>query len=483
MEYRSLFRALAALLSIISAFMLACLGVGFILGEGSVALRSFLPPVIASGLLLAVTNVGARENVSLSARAGYLFVTLAWASASALGAAPFVLSGFIPSVPDALFETMSGFTTTGATILSNIEALPRSLLLWRATTHWLGGMGIVVLTVAIFPLLGINGRALMEAESPGPSVDKFTPRLSQTAMILWLIYLGMTVLCAALLMAGGMGAIDAVCHAFAAMATGGFSTMNASVAAFHSAYVDVVLTVFMVLAGSNFAIFWRLMTGKFTLALRDSEWLTYLAIFGVASLLIALNCLNAGTYASFGESLRYAGFQAATILTTTGFATADYLQWPHFSQTVIFVLMLIGGCAGSTAGGPKVGRIITLFKMGLSEMRVLINPRGVYGIFVNRQYMKKTIVYDIAAMVFLYFGFAIVSTLVVSFAGYDIITSLTATFATLGNIGPGFHLVGPMFNYGFFPDWIKLWLFFVMLVGRLEVYTVLVLFTRSFWKR
>jgi len=483
MEYRSLARALAVLLSIIAAFMAPCLAAGFFIGEGPDAIRAFGLPLAAGLALFLFSLAGRGSKVILSPRTGYLFVTLAWVFASMLGAAPFVMSGYIPSISDALFESMSGFTTTGATILSDIEALPRSLLLWRATTHWLGGMGIVVLTVAIFPLLGINGRALMEAESPGPKVDKFTPRLSQTASILWYIYLGLTVICTALLMFGGMDIIDALCHSFAAMATGGFSTKSASVGAFGSAYIDVVLTVFMVLAGSNFAIYWRLLNGKFRSVFRDSEWLVYLAIFAVSSVLIALNCLSLGTYSSFAQSLRYASFQVATILTTTGSMTADYLLWPHFSQAIIFVLMFIGGCAGSTAGGIKVGRILTLFKMGLSEMKYLLNPRGIYGIFVDGQYMKKGIVYDIAAMVYLYLGFVFISTLVVSAGGYDILTSITATLATLGNIGPGFNLVGPAFNYGFFPDWIKLWLFFIMLLGRLEVYTVLLLFTRAFWKR
>lgn len=483
MEYKSLARALSVLLAIVSLFMALCAVAGFFLGEGFGPVRSF---GLSFGIGLACAaffGFSGGGKVGLSPRAGYLFVTLSWVFATVLGATPFVVSGYIPSWPDALFETMSGFTTTGATNLADIERLPQSLLLWRATTHWLGGMGIVVLTVAVFPLLGINGRALMEAESPGPQVEKFTPRLSQTASILWFMYCGLTVACVALLMFGGMGAVDAVCHAFAAMGTGGYSTKNLSVGAFDSAYIDVVLTAFMILAGSNFAIYWKMLSGKFRIAARDAEWRAYLAVIAFASLAIAVNLLATGAYPSFAQALRYAAFQVATIITTTGFATADYLQWPFFSQTVLFLLMFIGGCAGSTAGGIKVGRALTMLKMGFSEMKYLLNPRGVYGIFVNGEYMRKTVVYDIAAMVFLYFVAALASTLVVSIGGYDIMTCLSATLATLGNIGPGFSLVGPMFNYGFFPGWIKLWLTFVMLVGRLEVYTVLVLFTRAFWKR
>ncbi len=482
-EAKSLFRAVSVLLSVISVFILMCMLAGLALGEGLAAVRAFALPSALGALLFSLSFLVVTERVVLSSRFGYLFVVLSWVSASVIGALPFFLSGWIPSFIDSLFESMSGFTTTGATILTDIESLPRSLLLWRATTHWLGGMGIVVLTVAIFPLLGISGRALMEAEAPGPQVDKFTPRLSQTASILWLVYLGLTVALVALLMLGGMDIIDAVTHSFATMATGGFSTKNASVGTFGSAYIDAVMTVFMVLAGSNFALHWKLLHGDFRSVFRDSEWKAYIAIFGVASVLVTLNLRSSGAYEGFFASLRFASFQVASILTTTGFGTADYLQWPFFSQAVLFAVMFIGGCSGSTGGGIKVGRILTLVKMGFAEMRYMVNPRGVFGIFMNRQYMNKKIVYNIAAMVWLYLCTVIISTLVVAWGGFDIMTSLTATLATLGNIGPGFSLVGPLYNYAFFPDWIKLWLYAMMLVGRLEVFTVFVLFTKSFWKR
>lgn len=463
--------------------MVLCMLVGFFIGEAIISLQAFAPSVSFGLILLIFLFFTKSENVSLSPRTGYMFVSLAWVLSASLGAIPFMSSGAIPHVSDALFESMSGFTTTGATILSEIEQLPRCILLWRATTHWLGGMGIVVLTFAIFPLLGINGRALMEAESPGPTVDKFTPRLSQTASILWLIYLGFTIVLTVLLLLGGMDGIDALCHAFSTMATGGFSTKNVSVAGFNSVYIDVVLTVFMVLAGISFSQYWKILRGDIRSVFQDTETRVYLLIFIIASLCIAFNIKNQGLYHSFMQAFRYASFQVASILTTTGSATADYLVWPAFSHAIIFILMFIGGCAGSTAGGIKVSRVITLFKMALAEMKYLLNPRGVYGIFVNKKYMKKTIVYDIAAMVYLYLGFILVSTLVISFAGFDLLTSFSATLATIGNIGPGFNLVGPAYNYGFFPSWIKMWFFFVMMVGRLEMYTVLILFTKNFWKK
>ncbi len=485
MEPRPLARALALLLSIVSGFMAACMAVGLALGEGAAAVHAFALPVAAGlcFLVLVLATGRKRDKPALSTKTGYLFVTLGWTLSGVLGALPFVLSGSIPSFVDALFETISGLTTTGATVLSDIESLPDSILLWRATTHWLGGMGIVVLTVAVFPLLGMGGRALMEAEAPGPQVDKFTPRISETAKILWLIYLGLTVLETVLLMLGGLDLLDAVTHSFATMATGGFSTRNQSVGAFGSGYVDWVVTVFMVLAGMNFSLHWRMLRGDFKAVFKNSEFVTYILIFVASSGVMALDLMRGGAYQGFGQALRYSAFQTSSILTTTGFVTADYLAWPALSQAILFALMFIGGCAGSTGGGIKVGRIVTLFKMGLSEMRYLLNPRGIYGVYVDGHYLKKNVVYDIAAMVFLYAAAIIVSTLVVASGGYDIQTSITATLATLGNIGPGFALVGPVFNYDFFPDCVTAWLSFVMLLGRLEIYTVLVLFTRSFWKR
>jgi len=484
-EFRALVSALAALLTVVAGFMGACLLAGVAMGEGSLPVQAFGPPMLLGLALLAFAllskKLGGRPY--LSPRTGYLFVVLGWLFSALLGAMPFLLSGAIASPIDAFFESMSGFTTTGASILNDKESLPRSILLWQATTHWLGGMGIVVLTVAVFPLLGIGGTALMEAEAPGPQVDKFTPRISQTAKILWLIYLGLTTALVGLLMLGGMDLLDAVTHAFATMATGGFSTRNASVGAFGSAYIDVVITVFMFLAGMKFALHWRLLRGDFANAFKDTELRVYGGIFLATTGLIAFDLARAGTYASGAEAGRYAAFQAAAILTTTGFATADFSLWPPLSQALLFTLMFVGGCAGSTGGGIKVGRILTLFKMGLSEMRYLVNPQGIYGIFVNRVYLKKNIVYDIAAMVFLYLIAMFVSTLVLAAAGFDLLTSLTATLASLGNIGLGFGRVGPALNYSFMPDHIKVWLSFMMLMGRLEVYTVLVLFTKAFWQR
>ncbi len=484
MHHKSLLRILAILAAMLSVFLILMALFSFFGNEDPNVGRSFLFPASGGLIFLGIMRFVSRKDGRpyLTNREGFLFVTFSWLMASVMGALPFYISGYVPSFIDSLYETMSGFTTTGASILKDVETIPRSLLLWRATTHWLGGMGIVVLTVAIFPLLGFGGLRLMEAESPGPSVDKITPRISGTAKIFWFIYLGLTLAEILLLVAGGMPLFDAVCHAFATLATGGFGIKNASVGYYNSAYVDIVITIFMFLAGMNFTLHFRMLQGKAKLVLKDREFRLYLGIFAVSTLLIAINLLNHGVYDSFGKALRYAGFQSSSILTTTGFATADFAAWPWASQALLFFLMFIGGCAGSTAGGIKVIRIFTLAKMAFTEMRYLMNPRGVYAIFVNGKSLRKNVVYDTAALVFLYFCLMVISFVVVGLGGFDITTSVTATLANLGNIGPGLALVGPTANYSFFPWWIKLWLTFIMLAGRLEVYTVLVLFTRRFWR-
>jgi len=484
MHQKSLLRILSVLAATLSVFLIFMAIFSILNKEDLKVSLSYLMPAAGGLLFLGVMLFLSRKDGSpyLTNREGFLFVTFSWLMASVMGAIPFYLSDFVPSFIDAVYETMSGFTTTGASILKDVEALPKSLLLWRATTHWLGGMGIVVLTVAIFPLLGFGGLRLMEAESPGPSVDKITPRISGTAKIFWFIYLGLTLAEVLLLFIGGMPLFDSVCHAFATLATGGFGVKNASVGYYGSVYIDIIVTIFMLLAGINFTLHFRMLSGKTKLVFKDRELRLYLGIFAVSSLLIAINLRNHGVYESFGKALRYAGFQSSSILTTTGFATADFAAWPLASQALLFFLMFIGGCAGSTAGGIKVIRIFTLAKMAFTEMRYLMNPKGVYAIFVNGKSLRKNVVYDTAALVFLYFTLMVVSFVVVGLGGYDITTSVTATLANLGNIGPGLALVGPTANYSFFPWWIKLWLTFIMLVGRLEVYTVLVLFTRRFWR-
>ncbi len=483
MHFKIVLRMLSYILLIISGCMVVP-GIIAVVNNENDALLGISATIVISILIFSGIKFFTRgsDTVNLSTRDGFLFVTLSWITASLVGALPFYISGAIPSMADAYFETMSGFTTTGASILSAVEVLPKSLIFWRSLTHWLGGMGIVVLTVAIMPALGIGGLQLINAEAPGPTVDKLSPRIAETAKILWLIYLGLTVAETILLLFGGMNLFDSLTHTFGTVATGGYSTKNNSVAYFNSAYIDGVITVFMVLSGINFSLHFWLITGRFKNLIKDSELKGYLAIFSVSTIFITFD-LFMKSYNSIWESLRYASFQVATIMTTTGFATADYEKWPFMSQAILFILMFVGGCSGSTGGGIKVLRIVTLMKQGFNEMKYLIHPRGVFTLRINRQPVKKDIVYSISGFFFLYILMLLITTLVVSSSGADVETSFTSALATLGNIGPGFGKVGPTENFGFFPAYVKWWFSFAMLAGRLELYTVLILFTTVFWKK
>jgi len=480
MHFTPLLRTIALLLVIVAAFMLFPVLFAIYYGELDL-IRFFLYPmagVAAFGLL--VMFLTRRSTATLSNRDGFLLVTFSWVFSALVGCLPLYLSGTIPGFADAFFETMSGFTTTGASILTEIESLPKCMLFWRSLTHWLGGMGIVVLTIAILPLLGIGAYQMMKAEAPGPSLDKITPKITETARILWFIYMGMTVAETVLLMAGGMNLFDALTHTFGTLATGGFSPRNRSVGYYDSGFIHIVVTVFMMMAGMNFVLHYRLITGKVKRVFSNPELKAYLGIFAVATVTIAL-VLRGRTYAGFGTSLRYAAFQASSILTTTGFVTADYEAWPFLAQAVLFTLTFIGGCSGSTGGGIKVIRIITLFKQGIHEMRTMANPRGVFSLRMEREALSKNMVYSISGFVFLYMFMLLVTTMVVASGGNDLLTSLSSALVTLGNIGPGFGKIGPTLNYAFYPDYIKWFLSFAMMVGRLEVYTVLILFKPRFW--
>ena len=482
MHINSVFRVLSLLLFIVSLFMIFPIIFGLYYGEGSM-IRYFLIPMgctaVVAAAVLAVTRNAPKM---LSIRDGFLLVTLSWVFAALIGSLPFYLSKVIPSFADAYFETMSGFTTTGASILTDIESLPMCMLFWRSLTHWLGGMGIVVLAVAVLPFLGIGAYQMVKAEAPGPTLDKIAPKMTHTAKILWLTYLFLTVAQTVLLMFGGMNLFDALTHTFGTLATGGFSPKGLSVGHYDSAFIDIVITVFMMLAGMNFILYYRLISGKVKTVLKNTEFKTYIGIFGAATIIMAI-VLTRTTYPTFGKSLRFAGFQAATILTTTGYVTADYELWPHFAQIVLFALMFVGGCSGSTGGGIKVIRILTMIKLALSEMKYLAHPRGVFNIKIGGETLRKDTIYTIAAFFFIYVLILVLTAVIVASAGNTILTSFSTALVTLGNIGPGFGKVGPTGNYAFFPDYVKWFLSFAMMVGRLELYTVLIILTPGFWRR
>ena len=477
-------RLTAVIQIVVSAFMIIPAGIAAHYGE-MLEFYCFLGTIFLIWIFAAFYIFFTRKapNRVLSSRDGFFFVTSSWILAAAFGALPVFISGAIPSYTDAYFEIMSGFTTTGASILTDIESLPRSILFWRSLTHWLGGMGIVVLVVALIPLLGVGGTKLVGAESPGPSVDKFTPKIRNNALILWLIYLGLSLIETILLMTGGMDLFDAATHTFGTMATGGFSPKAASVGHYNSAFIDAVITVFMVLAGCNFALYFKILRGKISDVFKDGEFKAYLGIFFIVAILISINLILKGGYKTPGNAFRYASFQTATIITTTGYATCDFELWPNFSKVLLFFLMFIGGCSGSTGGGIKVIRIVTVAKLGLNNIKYMLHPRGVFSLKVGQNTIRKEVVYTIAGFFALYIFTILGITVIVSTAGTDIETSVSTALVTVGNIGPGFGRIGPTENYFFFPNYVKWVLSFAMMAGRLELFTVFALLTPQFWKR
>ncbi|MCB0300862.1 MAG: TrkH family potassium uptake protein, partial [Calditrichaeota bacterium] len=418
----------------------------------------------------------------LRPKEGFAIVAFSWIFLSFFGCLPFVFSGTIPSFTDAFFETMSGFTTTGATILTQIEGMPEGVLMWRSLTHWIGGMGIIVLSLAILPFLGVGGMQLFKAEVPGPVADKLTPRVTETAKILWGVYLVFTAAQTVLLMFGGMNLFEALCHAFGTLATGGYSTRNASVGAYGSAYIDYVIILFMLLAGTNFALHYRFLRGDFKVYFKNPEFLFYMAIIGFTSLLICINnfiALDTGVEKTFRDSL----FQVVSISTTTGYGTADYEQWPFASQMILFFLMFGGGCAGSTAGGMKMIRIYVLTKFVYSEIVRLLHPHAVVPVRVGKTIINRDILMNVFGFFNLYIIIFTLSVFAMSQLGLDFSSAYGAVVATMSNIGPGLGSVGPTDNFAHIPAIGKWLLSFLMMMGRLELFTVVILFSPSFWRK
>lgn len=467
------------LLILLSLFLLVPIPFSLYFADGMVG-AFLLSSLIGAGIggLLLLLFVPERD---LGYRDGFAIVVLSWLGLALLGALPYNFSGQMGSFVDCFFESMSGFTTTGSTILDRVEVLPASALFWRALTHWLGGMGIIVLSLAILPLLGVGGMQLFQAEMPGPTKDRLAPRIQDTARILWAVYLLLTLIEIMLLMFGGVGFFDAICHAFATMATGGFSTHTASAGYFKSVYVETVIVIFMFLAGINFTLHHRFLTGKFRAYFKNEEFRLYLKITVFAILIIVLANMHARIYDSLGENVRTAVFQVVSILTTTGFGTADFDLWPPVCKIMLVSLMLIGGCAGSTGGGIKVVRFLLFFKYARLQLRNLVHPRAVGAIKLGKLKVPQEVMVAILGFFALYIAFFMIATLAITAMGVDIVTGATAVIATLNNIGPGLNLVGPATNFGHLPAAAKLLLSFCMLAGRLELYTVAVLLTPDFW--
>jgi trk system potassium uptake protein len=434
---------------------------------------------LALGGLLVRTCNSSRE---LSVRDGFAVVTFGWLTFAVFGALPYLFTGAIGSPLDAIFETMSGFTTTGATILADIEAVPPSVLFWRALTQWFGGMGFIVLSLAILPMLGVGGMQLFKAEMPGPTADRLKPRIQDTAKLLWGVYVLLTAAQTVLLMFGGMNFFDALCHAFTTLATGGFSTRNASMAAFDSAYIDGVTTFFMFIAGVNFSLHYYALRGKLNNFYRNEEFRIYLYLTGGIILLVMW--INQGAvYSSFFANLRYSTFQVVSIMTTTGFGTADYALWPATAQYLLFFAMFVGGYAGSTAGGMKVARFLLLFKHAQVQIYRLIHPRAVRLVKLGDTPVDREVMQAILGFFALYIAIFALASFLMMLTGLDVVSAGGSVIATLGVIGPGFGSVGPVENYGHILPFGKIVLVGCMLLGRLELFTVLVLFFPSFWRR
>ena len=471
---------LSRVLLVEAALMAPSLVCGLIYREGEVL--AFVPPIVLAAALGALMMRRKPTDTTIYAREGFCVVAAAWIMLSVIGALPLCLCGRGLSAWDCFFEIVSGFTSTGATILGNVEALPKCILFWRSFTHWIGGMGVLVFVLAIVPLEDNRSLHLMRAEVPGPVVGKLVPRMRETAKILYGVYSVMTVILVGLLLLGGMPLFDSLCHAFGAAGTGGFSVKNAGIMYYDSRYLEMVLAVFMLLFGVNFNLFYLIMLGRMRAALKDEELRWYFAIVAAAVLMIAVNTFR--LYGTVGQSLRYAFFQVSSIITTTGYATADYAnQWPQFSQHVLVLLMIIGACAGSTGGGLKVSRVMILLRSFSSEVRRLIHPRMVSVIRINGKAVADETIQGVRVYFAIYMLIVCASTLLLSLDNFDFATNLTAELACFNNIGPGIGLVGPMGNFGIYSPLSKMLLSFNMLLGRLEIYPLLVLLSPGVWRR
>ncbi len=481
MNWLSIFNLTGFIVLIVSLFMLLPVGISIIYGSGDIIplLLSFGISFASGGLIFALTKRGLRRDIRH--RDGFVVVTLSWLSVAFFGALPFLFSDTFTSLTDAYFESMAGFTTTGSSVLTDIEGTPRGILFWRSLTQWLGGMGIVLFSIAVLPLLGGGGMQLFKAEVPEITVDKLRPRLIDTAKALWYIYTSLTVMAAVLYYAGGMEIYDAVSHAFTTLATGGFSTRNTSLAYFQSPFIDMVASVFMFLAGVNYTLYFYAFRGDLSRFGSSDEFRFYVRVTLAAVLLISLSIWRTG-YESIFEAVRYGLFQVTSIMTTTGYATADYEKWPYFSQMLLVVLMFFGGMIGSTGGGMKQVRILLMFRQAYRELYQLIHPRAVTTLKLDTRHLPKEVLGSIWGFVFLFIIIWVFSTLILSAQGIDIITASTTVISALCNVGPALGTAGPAENYASLPSLAKWVLTICMLTGRLEVYTVIILFIPRFWR-
>ncbi|MCE2614239.1 TrkH family potassium uptake protein [Flavobacteriaceae bacterium D16] len=493
LNFKIIFHLMGLLLLCNGAFMLVAGLVSGLYQDGvteEITFSAILTLLI--GILAMFFTRGHKKEVKR--KEGYLIVTLGWLVMSVSGILPYYFSGAIPNITDAFFETISGYTTTGASILNDIESLPRGIIFWRSLTHWIGGMGIIVLAIAILPLLGIGGMQLFSAEAPGPNADKLHPRITDTAKRLWLIYVGYTAAETILLQLAGMSFFDAINHAMATLSTGGFSTKNASLAFWNDQpLIQYIVILFMFLAGSNFVLSYFAFKGKVQRVLKDEEFKYYsifILFFVVIAALVVFTRANVEQGAAFpmvfGEAesaFRHALFQVVAVITTTGFVTADFTSWTPFLTVFFFGLMFSGGSAGSTAGGIKVMRHILIIKNGLLEFKRTLHPNAIIPVRFNRKPVTEHIVYNIIAFFVLYMLLFLIGASILGILGLDFVSAIGGAASSLGNVGPAFGTLNPLSNFSGLPMLGKWWCAFLMLAGRLELFTVLILFTPYFWKR
>ena len=476
-----IYKILGSLLFIESVMLLMCLGVAFYYHEDDVlAFGTSIAVSIASGFVLRYLGHGC-DN-SLSRRDAYLVVALTWVVFSLVGTMPFVIGGYLPSFTDAFFETMSGFSSTGATIMNNIESMPHGILFWRAMTQWIGGLGIVFFTIAVLPIFGMGGIQVFAAEASGPTHDKVHPRIGVTAKWIWGIYAGMTGTLIILLVFGGMGLFDSICHAFTTTSTGGFSTKQTSIEYYHSPYIDYVISVFMFLSGVNFTLLLLMFNGKIKKFIHDAELKFYFMSVAFFTVFIAVWLYQTSSMGA-EEAFRKSLFQVISLQTSTGFATADYMLWPSILWGCLLIVMIMGACAGSTTGGIKCIRMVILFKVAKNEFKHILHPNAVLPVRVNKQVISPSIQSTVLAFTFLYAIIAIISLLVMMGFGVGFLESIGTVISSIGNMGPGLGTCGPAFSWSELPDAAKWLLSFLMLLGRLELFTVLLLFSSDFWKR
>lgn len=481
MKWELILSNLGRIILIVGIAMFACIPWSIADHDGvTIAIALAAGLTVISGLLL--TNIFKTEE-RIGFKEAYLIVSLGWVVASAFGSLPYLFSGYLPSLADAWFETVSGFTTTGATVVADVESWPRGLLFWRSLTQWLGGMGIIVLLVAVIANLGVRANQLFRAEVPGPISDKISPRIRESARKLWLAYVFLSLACAILLYIFGMDVFDSLCHTFATMATGGFSTKNTSIAYYASPAIQWTITFFMFIAGVSFTLHYlAFKQRKPLLYWKNPEFRLYTVITGVACLLVVLSLWSTGTAMGWEEKIRVASFQVVSMMTTTGFATADYNYWPSLASGVLFMMMFVGGCSGSTAGNIKPGRYLIIGSRTVIELKKMLHPRAMLSLRFGGRVIDDDLLTNVLQFFFLYIAFLAMGTIVMNALGMDILSGLTASATCLGNIGPGFNLVGPTQNFAFVPDIGKYVLSILMLVGRLEIYPILVLLLPAYWK-